>query len=257
MQNRKTSKNYDISGTSTLVDINQDLTNFVAEIKVFPTKDKDKTYKIAIVDQTHIDNGVIEYKDVSGENGVNVTFKDGVYKNHYIALKSENPIELTVEIDLQELPRQNPVMPSIPKESEVPVYNEVLQQEVEVSNKWFSNLWFKIAIGCICLIAAIIIWKFFLNKGKSVSTSPTVSNMSPSVPRLNTSPKFSKKSEYSRSPGSKKFSMKNEYVNSSPPPSVPSTPEPKLKVSSPPGSPMGGDSLSQKVFSKYRKNYAF
>ena len=236
LQTRKISKIYEIGTTSTLVDLNQDLTNFVAEFKVYPTNDKSKTYKIAVVDQTHIDNSEIEYKDVTGDIGATVSWEKGVYKNHYIALKATESLEVTVDIELKELPKKKglasidpqggrgdsqemqPIEPG--KKDKLPTRSVALNQgeddleygenEYErqvlgnTKSDKFKNIWFKISVGCICLIIAILLWKFFISPSKK-------SNRKPIAPEVYV-PSFERQSRIEKSPKPPQFKMATNNI---------------------------------------------
>ena len=197
-ESRKVSKTYEISNTSTLVDLNQDITNFAAEFKVYP-KDKSKVYKIAVVDQTHIDNSEIDYKDVTGDMGATVSWDKGVYKNHYIALKSLEPVEINVEIELKEIPKiEQPVAPvesPPPRNSSQKTYrnrehrvrfqegDELSEQEEETqqASSKFKNIWFKISIICLLIIGAILLWKFFSKSKKNQQTDTVYTPQNPLI----------------------------------------------------------------------------
>jgi hypothetical protein len=197
-ESRKVSKTYEISNTSTLVDLNQDITNFAAEFKVYP-KDKSKVYKIAVVDQTHIDNSEIDYKDVTGDMGATVSWDKGVYKNHYIALKSLEPVEINVEIELKEIPKiEQPAAPvqspSLRNSSQKPYRNrehrvrfqegdQLSEQEEETqqASSKFKNIWFKISIICLSIIGAILLWKFFSKSKKNQQTDTVYTPQNPLI----------------------------------------------------------------------------
>jgi hypothetical protein len=332
LQTRKISKIYEIGTTSTLVDLNQDLTNFVAEFKVYPTNDKSKTYKIAVVDQTHIDNSEIEYKDVTGDIGATVSWDNGVYKNHYIALKATESLEVTVDIELKELPKKKglasldpqgrgdsqemqPIEPE--KKDKLPTRSVALNQgeddleygenEYErqvvgnTKSDKFKNIWFKISVGCICLIIAILVWKFFIspskkNNRKSIAllNRPVGAGIAPEV----YAPSFEPESLIEKSPKPPQFKMDPNNVtrdlnqtrenrrhpksspnltsrspsgrtpvsNNYPGSSLASSVESSINAFNPPtersdnranGAVEQSDTLSQRVFSRYKKNYAF
>lgn len=279
LQTRKVSKNYEISTTSTLVDLNQDLTNFVAEFKVYPTKDKSKNYKIAVVDQTHIDNSEIEFKDVTGDIGATVSWDKGVYKNHYIALKSSDPLEVTVDIELKELPKKNVESELEPgDESDRGKSRQMLEgggrgvsrnramplgmensDEIGKSESRFKNVWFRIALVCIVLIGVILLFKFFLSPSKKSRDNntppqvyvPSAINIEPLSPATNVNSSDIEKLT---------TVVANSVIGGGGSPSLRmarSSPSPRASpVPSPKPSPVH-DSLSQKIFSRYKKNYAF
>jgi len=340
LQTRKISKTYEIGTTSTLVDINQDLANFVAEFKVYPTNDKTKTYKIAVVDQTHIDNSEIEYKDVTGDIGATVSWDKGVYKNHYIALKATESLEVTVDIELKELPKKKglasldpqgrgdsqemqPIEPE--KKDKLPTRSVALNQgeddleygenEYErqvlgnTKSDKFKNIWFKISVGCIGLIIAILVWKFFISPSKKSNRKPIAPEVytpsfepesliekSPKPPQFKmapnnvtrdlnqtrenrrhpkSSPNLTSRSPSGRTPVSNNYpgnvnlvgideklsslaSSVESSINAFNPPTERSQ---GLRLLESPLAPVGAveqsDTLSQRVFSRYKKNYAF
>ena len=285
-ESRKVSKTYEISNTSTLVDLNQDITNFAAEFKVYP-KDKSKVYKIAVVDQTHIDNSEIDYKDVTGDMGASVSWDKGVYKNHYIALKSLEPVEINVEIELKEIPKieQPPApvqSPSLRNSSQKTYRNrehrvrfqegdQLSEQEEETqpTSSKFKNIWFKISIICLLIIGAILLWKFF-SKSKKNQQTDTV--YTPQNPLSTNTPQSGGDSDYQSNLTAKyrdyKFqgAGKDKELGGGYERQIsPSKKSEKLSqvmdstISSSVDADTNGqeDTLSQRLFSKYGKNYAF
>ena len=163
-------KTYEIGSTSTLVDLNQNLTNFIADFKIY-LEDKSKSYKVAVVDQTHIDNAEIDYKDVTGDIGATVSWDKDVYKNHYIALKSSEPLKVNVDIILKEIPKQK-IPPPTPHNLRDPLFTTSdVGEEEKLENKKIKSMWFKISMVCIGLIAVILIWKFVLSPSPKVPMS--------------------------------------------------------------------------------------
>jgi len=88
-----------------LVDLNKHYTNFNLRFKAVSQNQED--FYAAVVDQTTIDNlpdTEIQYKLANGSISGNVSSDKNVYQNHFLILKSENPITVEVEIELKELP---------------------------------------------------------------------------------------------------------------------------------------------------------
>ena len=287
-ESRKVSKTYEISNTSTLVDLNQDITNFAAEFKVYP-KDKSKVYKIAVVDQTHIDNSEIDYKDVTGDMGATVSWDKGVYKNHYIALKSLEPVEINVEIELKEIPKIE--QQAAPVESPSPInssqktyrnrehrvrFQEGVQlseqeEETQPASSKFKNIWFKISIICLLIIGAILLWKFFSKSKKKQQTDTVYTPQNPLS--ANTPPQSGGDSDYQSNLSAKardyKFqgAGKDKELGGYERQFSPSKKSEKItqvmdsissSVESTAADTNGReDTLSQRLFSKYGKNYAF
>lgn len=254
-ESRKVSKTYDVATTSTLVDLNQDIANFIADFKVYPT-DKTKTYKIAVVDQTHIDNSEIDYKDVTGDMGATVSWDEGVYKNHYIALKSAEPMQINVDIELKEIPKKSKTTQQDSTENtqeseQYPYQNKGGRfQEVEDQDEdnvgsvsKSKNIWFKISIVCLAIIGVVLLWKYF-NKSKT-QTDTLYNPPPPSVQSTRPSPQV-ENYEYD-TPSSNREGREYRFRGSE-------TRDDNNPIEN---ATTGQDTLSKRLFSKYGKNYAF
>jgi hypothetical protein len=102
-----TEKIYKIGKHQQLIDLNGDTVNF--EIKFSARSENQEHFNIAIVDQNTIDdNPEIVFRDCDdGELSGNIIYNKNIYQNHYIALKTEKPNNITIRIDKKIIPPQN------------------------------------------------------------------------------------------------------------------------------------------------------
>ena len=97
-------KTYSVSKVKQLIDLNGDSVNFEVSFKV--SSHNKEPFEILVVDQATLDSDPnLQYKSVT--NGIisgKVRKDKNVYQNHFIILKSNNPCECDVEIQMTELP---------------------------------------------------------------------------------------------------------------------------------------------------------
>ena len=97
-------KTYSVSKVKQLIDLNGDSVNFEVSFKV--SSHNKEPFEILVVDQATLDSDPnLQYKSVT--NGVisgKVRKDKNIYQNHFIILKSNNPCECDVEIQMTELP---------------------------------------------------------------------------------------------------------------------------------------------------------
>lgn len=186
---------YHISNTKKLIDINDDVTNFEAEIIVRGTSD----FLLNILSQTELDNAPkIEYKKIKGIYRDFISNRNNIYQNYFLILKSDQPQDVEVIIKFKELPKikqvqqeediPTPERPTIESTNEsVPimlpeqVVQQIPQQEIESSGfNW--RLIFFIAIGSIVLF---LVYKYvYKNKKENkVVESPNIEQITKNISR--------------------------------------------------------------------------
>ena len=99
-------KELTVSNKKQLVDLNGDNVNFQVEVKVVP-KSKG-VYQAALVRQTDLDQGNIQYQTFDKQFSARVENTDNIYQNHFLCLKSDTELPVTVTIDRKELGRIEP-----------------------------------------------------------------------------------------------------------------------------------------------------
>lgn len=163
----KNTATYNVNNIKKLIDLNGDVTNFDLN---FTAQSKNlEPFEAIVVDQSALDaNENLEYKKVSdGIISGNVRSDKNIYQNYYLLLKSENPCDIEVSIDLNELQIEN---------MEIPIEEEIINLENDEKQSMFSKFMPKLKIKMgwkqilmvLTLIGGIIFvyWKFFRNKGK-------------------------------------------------------------------------------------------
>ena len=98
---KTTKQNYTIDKIKTLIDLNNDVTNFNLQFKVT----SDGLFQIAIVDHTTMNTTeTLPYESVtSGEISGELKWDRNTYQPYYMVLKADKPTEVTVEITLEPL----------------------------------------------------------------------------------------------------------------------------------------------------------
>ena len=88
-----------------LVDMNESHKNFKLRFSV--TQDQNQPFLAIVADQSMLDSETpLQFRDVSGSLSGEIIADKNEYQNYFLALKSkdEQPVEVTVQLDLQGLP---------------------------------------------------------------------------------------------------------------------------------------------------------
>ena len=104
---------FTIHSTTQLIDINKGITNFKANISITSVNDDDE-FNIVIVTQRDLDNVDFElnYKTITNYVNVDVESNENSNDDYVLIIKSDNKINVTIVIDLEDLDKpQQPVQP--------------------------------------------------------------------------------------------------------------------------------------------------
>lgn len=93
-----------ISNNKKILHLNNDVINFKLNFKVVG----ESPFFAVICDQDQLDNGNIEFKSIddgffSGE----MVSNNNIHKNYFIVLRADNDVNVSINLDLQELPINN------------------------------------------------------------------------------------------------------------------------------------------------------
>ena len=185
MNNIETKK-YSVNKVKQLIDLNGQLTNF--DVK-FTVTSKDKaSFDLLVVDQTTLDSiSNLEYKKIEGGSvSGNITYDKNIFQNHYLILKSDNPVECEVTIERNEI---QPVKNYIDSSTKTPFKKDSLSLKKIL-----------IIVLIIVLIAVVGIYfykKYYSNTKTILSSQEEFSFNSPNLKESYKSPKMNKSSKYS------------------------------------------------------------
>jgi hypothetical protein len=157
-----------------LVDINGDMTNFKALIEINPA-DATAEYELAFVNQTILDNAEdFDYTSTRGPFRHAFTSSDDMYQNHFVCLRSTSPLDVNINVTVEELPT-NTVAPMKPQ------VEEFVPPPME-PEKIYEKVWFKVLI--VVSVLFVIYWFFFRKTPVKQATSEhqRLLSMVPSLP---------------------------------------------------------------------------
>jgi len=124
---------YQLSKIKQLIDLNGDKVNF--ELNFFVKSANNVPFEAIVLDQEALNSEQpIEYKNVdTGELTGNIVWNKNIYKNYFLVLKSKEPCECDVSIEIQEIEPEQPqvVPPEIvraPKPPVAPVQEQPVQK---------------------------------------------------------------------------------------------------------------------------------
>ena len=182
------SKKVTIDKKLTLLDLNENVTNFMLKFSLSSENMKD-VFHMAITTQEDLDEGKdMEFKKVDGEISGEFSNYDNKYKNYILCLKSDTPTQVNVSTNIQHVP-------------DVVPYNNTQTTSQNEENYSFNNTntdsnfkasdkkW-KIIISVVILFGGLgLIYYLTRNKKSenSKNNSIHVSNqVSSSIPELTT-----------------------------------------------------------------------
>jgi hypothetical protein len=157
---------YSITKTNKLIDLNGDKTNFVCSFECRSENEQD--FYVAVADQTTLDNeeDAIQYKkSINGVVSSTFTSDNNIYQNHFLVLKSDEPCDVFVTINLKELPKKLPTEEQIKK-------LEMIKQQIDeeytpdsqpVEKKYN---WTRIFFVCLVIIGILSVVYYFYSKRK-------------------------------------------------------------------------------------------
>ena len=95
-------KQYRLGNVKTLIDLNQDSTNFEIDFQVVCQEQQE--FLALVVDQDVLDSTPnLQYQTAKGSIGGRLSKTDNEFKPHYLVLKSEQPIEVQVTVNKTDL----------------------------------------------------------------------------------------------------------------------------------------------------------
>ena len=123
---------YQLSKIKQLIDLNGDKVNF--ELNFFVKSTNNAPFEAIVLDQEALNSEQpIEYKNVdTGELTGNIVWNKNIYKNYFLVLKSKEPCECDVSIEIQEIEPEKPqVIPPEIVRPRAPVSAPVQEQPVQ------------------------------------------------------------------------------------------------------------------------------
>lgn len=102
-------KTYDITKTNTVIDLNENLTNFSCSFNISILNGEDKEIEVAVIDP--MDENEVEYQKLKGGNSGSIEKTEGPYKSFMLALKlpedsKEESLKVHVSTNVQSLDQQ-------------------------------------------------------------------------------------------------------------------------------------------------------
>ena len=203
-----------IGKTKRLIDLNKSYTNFKLTFNV--VSESQDEFFLAVIDQKSLDevaDSDIEYKPVTGSLSGSVVSDKNIYQNYFLILKSENPMNVTVQIDIEELPKTVQQRPAPNTQQRFNKANSGLGLK---SSGWFDSLTINQIIVIVGVIGVLLFLYFKYGKNKTEDSVSEVSISKPlSLGELVPKSSFVPSSPSVSSASSKKSSVSSSSVRSS------------------------------------------
>ena len=106
-------KLYKLSKIKQLIDLNENIINFELNFKI--TAINGESFFAAVTTQEALDSGEnIDYQTVDGTISGNIVSDENIFKNYFLLLKSDKPVEVEVLTEIKEIsPKQKPLPPQM------------------------------------------------------------------------------------------------------------------------------------------------
>lgn len=175
---------YNLSSIKQLIDLNKDKVNF--ELEFFVEAEEAKPFEALVVTQEMIDSETpLNYQKADGIISGKIVADKNIYQNYFLLLKSAEPVECKVVINIKDIdpaPIQQapkPVASPSPQQQQRPVQNrnpttkKGSSRSMKDVKSWFTgkNLMF---FGVVVLAIGFFFWYFVYNKSSSKTPVTTV-----------------------------------------------------------------------------------
>jgi hypothetical protein len=200
-------KKFHLDGThQQLIDINKDVSNFIADFVITPhLMEFEMPYKVAVVTQTQLDEGEpIKFQEMKGAFSGSVKNEDGVSQNYFLVCKSvDKPMKnLEFKLKLQEIVSHSQEMPpqemppqgmppqgmppqgmppqGMPPQGMPPqgmamppqgMPPQGMAPQESSDKKHSSKTWKYIIAFFVLIVGAFILYKFWLQRNNAVTTA--------------------------------------------------------------------------------------
>lgn len=172
----QTTKTLTLDKVRQLVDLNGELTNFVARFIITPKTDA--PYEYTIASQTMLDNSeTLNFLPAKGPVQKEFSIEEDLYQNHFLVLKSNSPHEVDIIIQREALPSKVVANPAATAQAVV-----VAPQPVEPP--FYKQTWFQLLMVCAAIAVGYYLYNKYFSKKVDVSPSSEVKkyNFSPAPP---------------------------------------------------------------------------
>ena len=160
-----------LSNKRQLIDINEDATLF--DIDVTVSADPSFEFKAAVVNQTQLDAGDINYNQFKGGMGVKVSNNKNIYQNHFLVLKSDKPGNVEVTLMKNPAPVNQPPPPPIPENFITPPMKQPLARPKKSQSIFTMRTVFIILILLGLGVGIFFMWKGSGTDGEKVCLDTT------------------------------------------------------------------------------------
>jgi hypothetical protein len=113
-------KLYKLSKIKQLIDLNENIINFELNFKITATNGE--SFFAAVTTQEALDSGEnIDYQTVDGTISGSIVSDENIFKNYFLLLKSDEPVEVEVLTEIKEIPpKQKPLPPQMMQQQPPP-----------------------------------------------------------------------------------------------------------------------------------------
>ena len=177
-----TQNSYSLTNRQHLVDLNGEMTNFNLTFTV--TSKNNESFDVLVVDQTTLDNQPkLDFKRANGTISGNIIADKNVYQNYFLCLKADKPCDVTVTIDLKEIPPQLPPPQQPAQPAQSMATGQAKPQQLVKAKKSEGINWKFVLIVIIVVGGGALLWYMYNRKEtkNKPQTTQEISDTQPSV----------------------------------------------------------------------------
>jgi hypothetical protein len=193
-----TKQRYNLSTRHQLIDLNKEFVNFKLDFQVISVDQKD--FEVLVVDQTQLDSNpdikTFQMKKTQGGKiGGNIVADKNKSQNYFLILRGlqdNEPTEVEVQINLEEITESFQALPVQTESQSTPSSTPTAQPTVSTNEKpFYRKVWFFILIIGIFVGIALYYYLFYIRgardttlpEGAATAPVPTISqNIKPALP---------------------------------------------------------------------------
>jgi hypothetical protein len=161
----QTTKTLTLDKVRQLVDLNGELTNFVARFIITPKTDT--PYEYTIASQTMLDNAEsLNFLPAKGPVQKEFSIEEDLYQNHFLVLRSTAPHEVDVIIQREPLPSK--VIPNAAATAQA----VTIPPPPPTEPPFYKQLWFQLLILCVVIGVSYYLYNKYFSKKTEASSVP-------------------------------------------------------------------------------------
>lgn len=193
-------KHYQLNLRPQLIDLNQNFKNFRLKFQVL-AEDVNRTFQALVVNQEQLDTrdiNKLDMKEAKGKIGGSIVADNDQYQNYFLVLKSQEPIEVDVITELEEIAPNVTTPPSQQQMENFEVQSQTTTTPPSASSPkpFYKKPIFWLLLIILLAFAGYYYYQFIYLKNRNIEKScPVIEQEAAAAPPAVVQEDFSKKKQ--------------------------------------------------------------